>query len=90
VHVSEHLLECGAEACALVKGGDHDAVGGLQKQFSVSVLSRKDGQDTVWRAGKQHRHCMLSFSDFENQKSRPRAALRNLTFLFQHGKVFRD
>jgi hypothetical protein len=43
VDVAQHLLECRAQARALVVGGNHDAVSGLQKQFSVSVLSFQSG-----------------------------------------------
>ena len=35
VNVGQHLLESRAQALALVVGGDHDAVSGLQIQFSV-------------------------------------------------------
>jgi hypothetical protein len=45
VYVRQHLFEGCAQARALVVGGNHDAVGGIQGQVlgsQFSVLSRTD------------------------------------------------
>ena len=53
VHVGQHFLEGRAQARALVVGRNHDAVRGIQKQFSVLSSQFSVGGTEVPRAGSR-------------------------------------
>ncbi len=46
MHVGQHLFESCAQARALVIGGNHDAISGLQKRFSVLSGKASTGRDS--------------------------------------------